>query len=104
MADEVVAHTKHGDLTLDQVAEIQPGMSRLMAELANRFTVSSGMLLTALTCQGVELRSRGTRPSFLRHGRFLPSVLSCGHEVNRRGLGEAGQGRGARKTSRSENP
>ncbi len=39
MADEIVAHTKHGDLTLDQLAEIQPGMSRLMAELANRFTV-----------------------------------------------------------------
>ena len=39
MADEIVARTKHGDLTLDQLAEIQPGMSRLMAELANRFTV-----------------------------------------------------------------
>ncbi len=40
MADEVVAHTKHGDLTLDQLAEIQPGMSRLMAELAQRFTIT----------------------------------------------------------------
>ena len=39
MADEIVARTKHGELTLDQLAEIQPGMSRLMAELANRFTV-----------------------------------------------------------------
>ncbi len=39
MTDEIVAHTKHGDLSLDQLAEIQPGMSRLMAELANRFTV-----------------------------------------------------------------
>ena len=39
MADEIVVHTKHGDLTLDQLAEIQPGMSRLMAELASRFTV-----------------------------------------------------------------
>ena len=39
MADEIVARTKHGDLTLDKLAEIQPGMSRLMAELANRFTV-----------------------------------------------------------------
>ncbi len=38
MADEIVIRTKHGDLTLDQLAEIQPGMSRLMAELANRFT------------------------------------------------------------------
>jgi len=39
MADEIVAQTKHGDLTLDQLAEVQPGMSRLMAELANRFTI-----------------------------------------------------------------
>lgn len=39
MAEDIVARTKHGDLTLDQLAEIQPGMSRLMAELANRFTV-----------------------------------------------------------------
>ncbi len=39
MGEEIVVHTKHGDLTLEQLAEIQPGMSRLMAELANRFTV-----------------------------------------------------------------
>ncbi len=39
MADEIVARTKHGELTLDQLAEIQPGMSRLMVELANRFTI-----------------------------------------------------------------
>lgn len=39
MGDEIVARTKHGDLTLDQLAEIQPGMSRLMAELAQRFTI-----------------------------------------------------------------
>lgn len=39
MADEIVARTKHGELTLDQLAEIQPGMSRLMVELSNRFTI-----------------------------------------------------------------
>ena len=39
MADDIVVRTKHGDLTLDQLAEIQPGMSRLMVELSNRFTV-----------------------------------------------------------------
>ena len=39
MADEIVVHTKHGDLTLEQLAEIQPGMSRLMVELSNRFTI-----------------------------------------------------------------
>lgn len=39
MSEEIVARTKHGELTLDQLAEIQPGMSRLMVELANRFTL-----------------------------------------------------------------
>ncbi len=39
MAEDIVARTKHGELTLDQLAEIQPGMSRLMAELAQRFTI-----------------------------------------------------------------
>ena len=39
MAGDIVVRTKHGDLTLEQLAEIQPGMSRLMAELANRFTL-----------------------------------------------------------------
>jgi hypothetical protein len=39
MTEDIVARTKHGELTLDQLAEIQPGMSRLMVELADRFTV-----------------------------------------------------------------
>ncbi len=39
MAEDIVVRTKHGELTLDQLAEIQPGMSRLMAELAQRFTI-----------------------------------------------------------------
>ena len=39
MSDEIVVKTKHGDLTLEQLAEMQPGMSRLMVELANRFTL-----------------------------------------------------------------
>ena len=39
MAEDIVPRTKHGELTLDQLAEIQPGMSRLMAELAQRFTL-----------------------------------------------------------------
>ena len=37
--DGPVAHTKHGDLTLDQIAEIQPGMARLMVEVSDRFWV-----------------------------------------------------------------
>ena len=35
----VVAGTKHGTLTVDQIAEMQPGMARLMDELARRFWV-----------------------------------------------------------------
>ncbi len=31
-----VAHTTHGDLTLDQLAEMQPGMARLMVEVSDR--------------------------------------------------------------------
>jgi hypothetical protein len=30
------AHTKHGDLTLDEIAEMQPGMARLMLEVSER--------------------------------------------------------------------
>lgn len=32
-----VAHTKHGDLTLDQIGEMQPGMARLMVEVSDRY-------------------------------------------------------------------
>lgn len=41
MADEPspVAHTKHGDLTLDQIAEMQPGMARLMVEISDRYWI-----------------------------------------------------------------
>jgi hypothetical protein len=34
-----VAHTKHGDLTLDQIADMMPGMARLMVEISDRFWV-----------------------------------------------------------------
>lgn len=37
MPEPVVARTKHGDLTLDQLAEVQPGLARLMDELARYF-------------------------------------------------------------------
>ena len=34
MTDEkLVAKTKHGELTLDQLAEVQPGMARVMKEI-----------------------------------------------------------------------
>jgi hypothetical protein len=34
-----VAHTRHGDLSLDQIAEMQPGMARLMAEISDRYWI-----------------------------------------------------------------
>lgn len=37
--DSPVAHTKHGDITLDQMADLQPGMARLMAEIADRYWI-----------------------------------------------------------------
>lgn len=40
MADEkFVAKTKHGELSLDQLAEIQPGLGRLMPEISERFWI-----------------------------------------------------------------
>jgi len=37
MGEKILARTKHGGLTLDQLAEIQPGMARLMDEIARRY-------------------------------------------------------------------
>ena len=34
-----VAHTRHGDLTLDQIADLQPGMARLMVEISDRYSI-----------------------------------------------------------------
>jgi hypothetical protein len=34
-----VAHTRHGDLTLDQIAETLPGMARLMVEISDRYWI-----------------------------------------------------------------
>jgi hypothetical protein len=42
MADDSaspVAHTKHGDLSLDQIAEQMPGMARLMVEISDRYWI-----------------------------------------------------------------
>lgn len=35
---EVKAKTPHGEMTIDQLAEIQPGMSVIMKEVGDRFT------------------------------------------------------------------
>lgn len=37
MAADRTIMTKHGSITLDQLAEMQPGMARLMVEYAERF-------------------------------------------------------------------
>ena len=44
MADEkpIVGRTKHGELTLDQIAELQPGLGTLMREVSD---LTSGMEL-----------------------------------------------------------
>jgi len=39
MSEKLVGRTKHGELTLDQLASIQPGMARLMEEVAHRYTL-----------------------------------------------------------------
>ena len=39
MADDnpIVGHTKHGELTLDQLAELQPGLGQLMPLVSERY-------------------------------------------------------------------
>jgi len=40
MADEkIMVKTKHGELSLDQLAEVQPGMARLMKEIGERYHI-----------------------------------------------------------------
>ena len=39
MDDKIIVKTKHGELTLEQLAEVQPGLARLMKEIGDRFHV-----------------------------------------------------------------
>ncbi len=40
MADEkIVGRTKHGELTLDQLAELQPGLGTLMRDVSDRYWI-----------------------------------------------------------------
>jgi hypothetical protein len=39
MSEKLVGRTKHGELTLDQLASIQPGMARVMEEVAHRYSL-----------------------------------------------------------------
>lgn len=34
-----IGHTKHGDLSLDQIADLMPGMARLMLEISDRYWI-----------------------------------------------------------------
>lgn len=34
-----IGRTKHGELTLDQLADLQPGMARLMVEISDRYSI-----------------------------------------------------------------
>ncbi len=40
MTDKIVIKTKHGELTLDQLAEVQPGMARLMKDIGERYNIA----------------------------------------------------------------
>ena len=37
--EKIVVKTKHGELTLEQLAEVQPGLARLMKEIGDRFHI-----------------------------------------------------------------
>lgn len=38
MEEEITGKTKHGEISIDQMAKIQPGMARLMDDISRRFT------------------------------------------------------------------
>jgi hypothetical protein len=40
VADQPVGRTKHGPLTLDQLAEVQPGLADLMPQVSDRFWIA----------------------------------------------------------------
>ncbi len=37
MSDNIVGKTKHGEMSLDQLAEMQPGLARLMPEVSDAY-------------------------------------------------------------------
>ncbi len=37
MSGEIKARTKHGEISIDQLGEIQPGMAKIMQEVARRY-------------------------------------------------------------------
>lgn len=39
MDGKIVVKTRHGELTLEQLAEVQPGVARLMKEIGERFSI-----------------------------------------------------------------
>ena len=63
MDEKLVGRTKHGELTLDQLASIQPGMARLMEEVAHR-TPSCTMPVRGGTGSSDTMNSRNSADSF----------------------------------------
>jgi hypothetical protein len=73
MAELPVGHTKHGDLTLDQIAELQPGLGTLMRDVSDRYWIlyyaakAGNWALAAYQLRGLRsLYRKGamTRPKF----------------------------------------
>ena len=36
--DKIVGKTKHGDITIDELAQLQPGLGKLMDDMSTRFS------------------------------------------------------------------
>ena len=36
--DKIVGKTKHGEITIDELAQLQPGLGKLMDDMSTRFT------------------------------------------------------------------
>jgi hypothetical protein len=94
MAEEpkpIVAHTKHGDLSLDQIAELMPGFGALMREISDRYWTAyyaaqgGNWALAAYMLRGVRKRlNEGsiTRPKYKAMNddyisRIIEPLLKC---------------------------
>jgi hypothetical protein len=87
MPDEkpIVGRTKHGELTLDQIAELQPGLGALMRDVSDRYWIAyyaakgGNWELAAYQLRGIRsLFGKGnlTRPKYKGMiGNFTTKVL-----------------------------
>ena len=69
MADDRVIPTKHGPITLEQLAEMQSGMARLMAEYSERFWI----LYYAAKAANWEL-AKYEHSEMMKLGKIVPVV------------------------------